>query len=535
MLKISFIVCVLFSTAFSFSQKKIEASKTTILNTDTLVFYKASMEPVNGIVYDLFEDGKTKYQYSYLNGKKHGLSKSWYANEQLEQEVNYLNGKRKGYEKWWYETGQLKKKALWENDELIELFIWYNNGQPEFIGPRKDKFGNEKTTFYFPNGLLQEESHYKNEKQHGTQKSWHDNGQLKIEANYVEEKRDGKLKMWTNEGFLYGEYSYSKDKKNGVCKERQLDGKQIEELWNMDQLENQKVFLENTLIAEFNFSNGKMNGTQTIKDNNGKNLILQENYKEGNYDGCQKKWFENGQLEREENYIDGKKIGWQRYFDFSGKLLGESNLIDGTGKISVKYANGQRAFEENYLNGELDGLQKSWYKNGQIAAEYNFVGGKRVGLQTAYNEKGAIVEEGNLIDGNGVLKAKQGEEVIDWEFQNGYAVGCGKNLSGYEFNLVDGNVTEINFIRGTYWRNYIWINGKHITHRIEKDRFLDPEYVLVSGDCRNCESWNSSFFLLDKNLFNVDNSNFFNNLYFNRFVIKGSCYDDFGHLIECEE
>ena len=165
MLKISFIVCVLFSTAFSFSQKKIEASKTTILNTDTLVFYKASMEPVNGIVYDLFEDGKTKYQYSYLNGKKHGLSKSWYANEQLEQEVNYLNGKRKGYEKWWYETGQLKKKVLWENDECIEKFKWYNNGQPEVIWPRKDKFGNEKTTFYFPNGLLQEESHYKNEKQ----------------------------------------------------------------------------------------------------------------------------------------------------------------------------------------------------------------------------------------------------------------------------------------------------------------------------------------------------------------------------------
>lgn len=530
MLKISFIVCVLFSTAFSFSQKKIEASKTTILNTDTLVFYKASMEPVNGIVYDLFEDGKTKYQYSYLNGKKHGLSKSWYANEQLEQEVNYLNGKRKGYEKWWYETGQLKKKALWENDELIELFIWYNNGQPEVIGPRKDKFGNEKTTFYFPNGLLQDECHYKNEKKHGTQKSWHDNGQLEIEVNYVEGKLDGNLKMWTNEGFLFGEYSYSNDKKNGVCKEWQLDGKYIEELWNMDQLENQKVFLDNTLIAEFNFSNGKMNGTQTIKDDNGKNLILQENYKDGNYNGSQKKWFENGQLEREENYIDGRKTGWQRYYDISGKLLGESNLIDGTGKISVKYANGQRAFEENYLNGELDGLQKSWYKNGQIAAEYNFVSGKRVGLQTAYSEKGEIVEEGNLIDGNGVIKANHNyyDSKVSYEYQNGFLVNGG-TYEGDEIFYENGKISEIKYYGdGSFFT--IKLNGNYIT--IIEIEDVEDEYTNAYAKRELSLNILYKENYSDQSLREISSS--IPKYLKSCFVIKETCYDSNGRLIRCE-
>ena len=530
MLKISFILFLLFSTAFAFSQKKIEASKTTIHLTDTLVFYKASMEPVNGIVYDLFQDGKYKYQFSYLNGKLNGASKVWYSNEQIRMEETYKNNKPDGISKTWHDNGQLECLTKYNLGNVMENKCWDNEGKMTFSFIPLDNSGRYINKRWYPNGNIESELNYKNSKLDGSQKFYFENGQLEREGFMVDGKNHGICKSWNPEGVLYKEDSYFLDKKNGVIKEWQLDGKYIEELWKMDQLENQKVFLDNTLIAEFNFSNGKMNGTQTIKDSKGKNLILQENYREGNYDGCQKKWFENAQLEREENYSDGKKTGWQRYYDISGKLLGESNLIDGTGKISVKYANGQRAFEESYLNGELDGLQKSWYKSGQISAEYNFVSGKRVGLQTAYSEKGEIIEDGNLIDGNGIIKTKQGESSIDWEFQNGYPVGCGKNLNGYEFKLVNGNVTEINYTIETLGSYFIGVNGKYI---VESDSFLDPENEFVSGACRKC---NRSYFLLDKNLFNVDNSNFLNNLYFiNRFVIKGSCYDDFGHLIECEE
>lgn len=523
-----FIFLLLFCKIPAFSQKKIEASKTTIHNTDTLVFYKASMEPVNGIVYDLFEDGKTKYQITYLNGKKHGVFKKWYANEQLESEVNYVYGKWNGYSKRWYENGQLENKVLWKNDDLIEGYAWYEDGQTKWICPPVDKFGNKKTTSYFQNGLLQEEHHFKNGYEHGTQKYWHDNGQLETEVNFEYSKLHGIFKRWTKEGFLYLEYSFSQGKKNGIIKEWQLDGKYIDELWKMDHLECQKVYQDNVLIAEFNFIDGKLNGTQTIYDSKGKNLILQENYKEGNYEGCQKKWFENGQLEREENFIDGKKTGWQRYYDISGKLLGESNLIDGTGKISVKYANGQRAFEENYLNGELDGLQKSWYKSGQIAAEYNFVSGKRVGLQAAYSEKGEIVEEGNLIDGNGIIKASHDyySQKVLYEYQNGLLVEGG-TYDGDHILYENGKIVEIKYeFDGSFYT--IKLNGNYITI-IEREDLEDEDI--------NCSKRELSMMLLNKSKYNDQSlreiSSTITKYLEGCFIIKEACFDSCFVLKDC--
>jgi antitoxin component YwqK of YwqJK toxin-antitoxin module len=301
----------------------------------------------------------------------------------------------------------------------------------------------------------------------------------------------------------------------------------------MDQLENQKVYQDKVLIAEFNFSNGNMNGTQTIWDNKGKNLIIQENYKDGNYNGSQKKWFENGQLEREENYIDGKKTGWQRYYDTSGKLLGESNLIDGTGKISVKYANGQRAFEESYLNGEPDGLQKSWYKNGQITAEYNFVSGKRVGLQTAYSEKGEIVEEGNLIDGNGIIKENINidNDTMFWEYNQGILYGPITALYDGNIKYDKGNISAVNFSYDGFHYN-VNINGSilNIDRKTEPDNEYSDDPTLQK----------TSIFIYDR--FQLIDFSWDELLYYSRtvskylkncFIIKHECYNSFDQLIHC--
>ena len=56
---------------------------------------------------------------NYKNGKREGLSKSYFENGQLKEETTDENDKREGISKSYYENGQLKSE------------INYINGKPE--------------------------------------------------------------------------------------------------------------------------------------------------------------------------------------------------------------------------------------------------------------------------------------------------------------------------------------------------------------------------------------------------------------------
>jgi antitoxin component YwqK of YwqJK toxin-antitoxin module len=320
--------------------------------------------------------------------------------------------------------------------------------------------------------------------------------------------------------------------KNGVCKTWQSDGRYIEEIWDKDLVVRQKVFQNDILIAEFNFSGGKPDGTHTIWDNSGKRLILQENYKNGQYDGSQKLWHENGQLTRELNYSTGKKIGWQRYFDITGKSLGETNLIEGNGKVFVKYPNGQRELEEVYQNGLMSGLQKSWYQNGQLSTEYNFEDGKRVGFQHAYNENGELKIEGNLIDGNGVLKEndRNRESNYEWEFKDGYLINMASiNWTGNQINFKDGNISELTYGYDGELVSYIAETKIMGNILIREDK---PEIEGEVGDRSEI-----TVKIIDGNVlygYSLDEICMFTENK-NCFIIKKICFNEYNEMIKCSE
>ena len=58
-----------------------------------------------------FNNGKLKYHYKYLNGKKEGVAFMWHNDSlnHLLSETNYKNGKLHGTQKKWYATGQIFK------------------------------------------------------------------------------------------------------------------------------------------------------------------------------------------------------------------------------------------------------------------------------------------------------------------------------------------------------------------------------------------------------------------------------------------
>ena len=56
----------------------------------------------------------------YKNGKKDGLSISYYKNGQLSVKTNYDNGEEDGLSISYHENGQLWKKETYKDDKLIK-------------------------------------------------------------------------------------------------------------------------------------------------------------------------------------------------------------------------------------------------------------------------------------------------------------------------------------------------------------------------------------------------------------------------------
>ena len=59
-----------------------------------------------------------KSEHNLLNGEKHGIQKSWYANGQLKHEENYKAGRKHGVCKIYYEKGQLRLERHYVNNKL---------------------------------------------------------------------------------------------------------------------------------------------------------------------------------------------------------------------------------------------------------------------------------------------------------------------------------------------------------------------------------------------------------------------------------
>jgi antitoxin component YwqK of YwqJK toxin-antitoxin module len=66
---------------------------------------------------------------------RHGTSKTWYSNGQLEQEGAYDNDKKTGAFAYWHENGQIATTGAYRDDQPEGNWVWYyENGQKSTIG-----------------------------------------------------------------------------------------------------------------------------------------------------------------------------------------------------------------------------------------------------------------------------------------------------------------------------------------------------------------------------------------------------------------
>lgn len=209
---------------------------------------------------------------------------------------------------------------------------------------------------------------------------------------------DGYGKYYFREGNLLSEGTMRNGLYQGTWKFYHPDGKisQIKEFRN-DTLDGpfEYYYPNGKQEMEGEFSDGYFNGE--IRSYNMLGAIREiENYEEGTLDGGYKDFYGMGEgfPEYVFNYEDGVIRGKVLQYHPSGEVKMEVNAVDGQkdGVEKGYFEDGILSSESNYKVGILEGDFRSWHRNKQLAIEGQYSEGKPQGEWKEYYPDGTLSE-----------------------------------------------------------------------------------------------------------------------------------------------
>ena len=104
---------------------------------EDIIFFKGSETPYTGKVFDLWKNGKKRWEANYKDGKKEGLEVQFYENGQKAEETNSKDGMDKITR--WYKNGQKEGEENYKDGSLDGLQTgWHENGQKMYEKNCKD-------------------------------------------------------------------------------------------------------------------------------------------------------------------------------------------------------------------------------------------------------------------------------------------------------------------------------------------------------------------------------------------------------------
>ena len=290
---------------------------------------------------------------------------------------------------------------------------------------RTDKFGYKqgKWKFFWPNGNLQQEGEYVNDKRHGYFKdydedgnflqvqkyendylvadapetkqidrkvSYHPNGQPAIIASYYNGKAEGVRREFDQDGNVIKGYVFA----NGI-----LLSEGITDMAGLRQGKWTEFYEGGEVKSEGNYKNSNRVGKWKFYFPN-KTIEVSGSYdSKGRQDGEWQWFYANGQLMREANYDAGTLEGEFVEYDENGEEVSKGNFVEGTEEGHWFYKRNQSIEEGDYTDGMRTGLWKTWYEPGVIAAEIEYDQDLMNGKYTIYYDNHVIKRTGKCING----------------------------------------------------------------------------------------------------------------------------------------
>lgn len=256
---------------------------------------------------------------------------------------------------------------------------------------------------YYPDGTLKEVTSVviragKPPVAHGPSSIYHPNGQLQAKGTMVLGKRHGRWQLIDGDGQI-SEGSYENGKRSGEWRSTDGSGKLVElanyvkdELHGPLERHNEFGY---KILQQF-YIQGELQGEQQTWHPNGE-LASVSHWVLGQRNGPHKRWLPNGTLWEQGSYRMGIPTGRWSWHDRSGKLLERTDMGEGSGVFYEFEAMGMdvvRVAERPYSNGEVEGLERSYYPDGVLKSQCDYISGLRHGSYTAWHSNGVKAEEG---------------------------------------------------------------------------------------------------------------------------------------------
>ena len=201
---------------------------------------------------------------------------------------------------------------------------------------------------------------------------YYENGQVEVEGNRKDGERDGKWVWYDENGKIEAEGSYEDGYKIGKWAYYYEDG----QLRSEEYYDNEYIALRKCVDYD---ENGKI-----VKDLE-YNLDETAGPYGGPWNGKFADYHNNGQIQSEGNYENGERVGKWVVYDENGQIIAEGEYKkDGetgrewSGKFIEYYYNGQIRYEENYKDGKENGKHIYYDREGNITAEYCYEMGEEV-------------------------------------------------------------------------------------------------------------------------------------------------------------
>ncbi len=163
-------------------------------------------KPFNGKEIEQYENGQNKFEHTYEDGRKNGLSTWWHKNGNIKiqknywrgfvhQEINYEDGLKNGKTTTWRDT---------EDNSNISSIETFKDGQQHGLS----------TYFYYnETNSIRKETNYYHGKLHGLFTEYYENGKKSRENTYKYGKSDGSFSEWEENGKLKYAIYYENGKK----------------------------------------------------------------------------------------------------------------------------------------------------------------------------------------------------------------------------------------------------------------------------------------------------------------------------------
>jgi len=226
-------------------------------------------------------DGIISSSETYKNGSRHGISKSWDDEANLESEQNYKDGELDGWQRFYASDGSILGEA-----NLIDgngtLTVNYENGQVHYLKTYVNGSLSGLRMIWYRNGQMKD-STVRSDQDYG--KSWYSNGQLESHSTKSFDR------FWDENGNIEYEELWSEGISRSYFENGQLESEE-----SLGGMEN-KIF----------YKNGQLKRHYIDEDDNGY-YVEKEYYENGQLKHSLKEHYDLDTIEKQCWDMDGNEI-----------------------------------------------------------------------------------------------------------------------------------------------------------------------------------------------------------------------------------